>query len=136
MFSRQCRSRAGRLERRRSTPESFATFALIPPAGGEGDDHSRNIEDSDALELENLKGGMFGADQPPERVPRGLCSASNFRAQPAFMGTPHVFLALEGQRDGGTAAIAWELFEVQPDKPGSALAYFSGQLSCPGKGAT
>ncbi len=68
------------------------------------------------MEVENLKGGSFGADQGPECVPRGFCSAP----QPASLGTPHVLLALEGQRDGGTAAIAWELFEVQPDKRGAA----------------
>jgi hypothetical protein len=35
-------------------------------------------------------------------------------------------LALEGQRDGGTAAIARELFKVQPDKRGSPTAKFGG----------
>ncbi len=69
------------------------------------------------MEVENLKGGSFGADQVPECVPRGFCSAP---IQPASLGTPHVLLFLEGQRDGGTAAIAWELFEVQPDKRGAA----------------
>ena len=78
------------------------------------------------MEVENLKGGSFGADQVPECVPRGFCSAPNLLVQPASLGTPHVLLALEGQFDGGTAAIAWELFEVQPDKRGSATAEFSG----------
>ena len=36
--------------------------------------------------------------------------------------TPHVFLALEGQLDGGLAAIAPERFAVQLDKRGSATA--------------
>ncbi len=97
------------------------------PAGGEGDDHSRNLEDSNDPEVQNLKGGPFSADQVPECIPRCFCSAPKLLVQPASLGTPHVSLALEDQLNDGTAAIARERFEIQPDKRGSATAEFSGQ---------
>ncbi len=50
------------------------------------------------------------------------CSAPNLLVQPASLGTPHILLALEGQRDGGTGGLF--IGHVRDDNPyGSTLRH-------------